>query len=122
MVERDVVTSSGAYTYGLAQVVKDLLRAFFFFFVIGGLNHLHPKAGDYTVVVSAFEPKYSGPFRITVESQIPFELKRILQEGAGMYMNGVRGQKGRYQLVLPCSGQIKYVKSVSFSRKPWMTA
>lgn len=106
----------------LHKLSKTFYVRFFFFFVIGGLNHLHPKAGDYTVVVSAFEPKYSGPFRITVESQIPFELKRILQEGAGMYMNGVRGQKGRYQLVLPCSGQIKYGKSVSFSRKPWMTA
>jgi len=79
------------------------------------------KAGDYTVVVSAFEPKYYGPFTIHVSSRIPFELKRILQEGAGMYMNVVRGKTRRYQFVLPCSGQVKYVYKHLYSYSETLT-
>jgi hypothetical protein len=48
-------------------------------------------AGDYTVIVSAFEPHYSGSFSVKVESSHPFDLKSIPQEGAGMYNKTIRG-------------------------------
>jgi hypothetical protein len=49
-------------------------------------------AGDYTVVLSAFEPDQTGKFTLKVESTSRFELKSIPQEGAGMYVKTVRGE------------------------------
>jgi calpain-7 len=47
--------------------------------------------GDYTVVVSAFEPGHTGPFTLRVESSHHFELTPIPQEGAGTYHKELRG-------------------------------
>src|SRR5882757_6818383 len=41
--------------------------------------------GEYTVVVSVFEPHHMGSFSLMVDSSYPFDLKPIPQEGAGMY-------------------------------------
>jgi hypothetical protein len=49
-------------------------------------------AGDYTVILSAFEPDQTGKFTLKVESTSRFELKSIPQEGAGMYVKTVRGE------------------------------
>ena len=40
-------------------------------------------AGDYTLVVSAFEPRHSGKFALRLECSERFELTPITQEGAG---------------------------------------
>ncbi|KAF5355191.1 hypothetical protein D9756_005675 [Leucocoprinus leucothites] len=107
LVEQEVAVSSGAYTYGLAQVTKDLMP------------------GDYTLIASSFEPTHTGPFTIKVECSTPFDLKSIPQEGAGMYTKIIKGawdanslsagapqfqryaENPRYELVVPSSGQIK---------------
>jgi len=53
---------------------------------------IHPyPAGDYTVLVSAFEPHHMGPFSLRVESSHSFDVNAIPQEGAGMYSKTVRG-------------------------------
>ncbi|KAG1781967.1 hypothetical protein EV702DRAFT_1192623 [Suillus placidus] len=72
--QKEVVAHSGPYTYGHARVAA----------------HLAP--GDYTVVLSAFEPDQTGKFTLKVESPSQFEIKAIPQEGAGMYVKTVRGE------------------------------
>ncbi|TFK21933.1 cysteine proteinase [Coprinopsis marcescibilis] len=67
LAERDLVATSGPYTYGMAKISKDV------------------PPGEFTVVVSAFNPENIGPFTLKVESMLPIELKAIPQEGAGMY-------------------------------------
>lgn len=49
-------------------------------------------AGDYTLVVSAFDPRHIGKFFLRVESSDKFEITPILQEGAGMFSKVVRGE------------------------------
>ncbi|KAF4614242.1 hypothetical protein D9613_007736 [Agrocybe pediades] len=70
---KDVVASSGAYTYGLARISKSI------------------PVGEYTIVASAFEPQHTGSYSLKVESSCPFEIKTIPQEGAGMYSKVIRG-------------------------------
>lgn len=47
--------------------------------------------GDYTVILSAFEPHHIGEFSLHVESSHRVELKSIPQEGAGMYQQIIPG-------------------------------
>ncbi|KAJ6631453.1 hypothetical protein B0H10DRAFT_2207112 [Mycena sp. CBHHK59/15] len=61
--QKDIAASSGAYSY----------------------------VGDYTVILSTFEPNQMGAFSLEVESSFAFDLKPIPQEGAGMYSKTVRG-------------------------------
>ncbi|KAF9524839.1 hypothetical protein CPB83DRAFT_885980 [Crepidotus variabilis] len=71
--DKDIVASSGAYSYGLARITKLL------------------TPGEYTIVASTFEPQYIGPFILKVDCSHPVDLKPIPQEGAGMYSKIVRG-------------------------------
>ncbi|KAJ7655627.1 hypothetical protein DFH06DRAFT_480739 [Mycena polygramma] len=73
LAQKDLAATSGAYTYGLARLTKPL------------------QAGDYTIILSAFEPNQLGAFSLEVESSLAFDLKAIPQEGAGMYSKTVRG-------------------------------
>ncbi|GLB37855.1 putative peptidase C2 family protein [Lyophyllum shimeji] len=73
LVENELAASSGAYSYGLARVTKEI------------------SPGDYNVILSAFEPRYTGPFSLKIDSSLPFELRPIPQEDAGMYTKVVRG-------------------------------
>lgn len=73
LVESELMASSGAYSYGLARVRKDI------------------SPGDYAVILSAFEPHHMGPFSLKVDCSYPFDIKPIPQEGAGMYTKVVRG-------------------------------
>ncbi|KAJ7807811.1 hypothetical protein B0H14DRAFT_3482866 [Mycena olivaceomarginata] len=63
LAQKDLAATSGAYSY----------------------------AGDYTIILSAFEPNQFGAFSLQVESSLAFDLKPIPQEGAGMYAKTVRG-------------------------------
>ena len=49
-------------------------------------------AGDYTVVISAFDPSHQGQFSLRVKSSHRIQLDTIPQEGAGMFMKTVRGE------------------------------
>jgi calpain-7 len=72
--QKEVVAHSGPYTYGHARVA----------------THLAP--GDYTIILSAYEPDQTGKYTLKVESPSRFEMKSIPQEGAGMYVKTVRGE------------------------------
>jgi hypothetical protein len=49
-------------------------------------------AGDYTIILSSFEPqRYLGPFSLQIDGSRRFEIKLILQEGAGMYNKVIKG-------------------------------
>ncbi|KAG9221284.1 hypothetical protein CCMSSC00406_0008881 [Pleurotus cornucopiae] len=73
LTQTEVVMNSGAYSYGSARVNKELL------------------AGDYTVILSAFEPRYLGSFSLKVDAYNRIDLRLIEQEGAGMYSKPMRG-------------------------------
>ncbi|KAF7297900.1 Calpain catalytic domain-containing protein [Mycena chlorophos] len=76
LTQKDLVATSGAYTYGLARLSSALQGMY---------------VGDYTVVLSAFEPTHLGTFSLEAQSSLPFDLKPIPQEGAGMYSKSIRG-------------------------------
>lgn len=90
LAQKDTAASSGAYSYGLARVMKYIARKF---------NRLIPVvfdadlgiAGEYTLVLSSFEPQHMGPFTLKVESSHSFNINPIPQEGAGMYSRIIRG-------------------------------
>ncbi|PBK88494.1 cysteine proteinase [Armillaria gallica] len=73
LAEKDVVSSSGAYSYGLARLSQQL------------------GAGDYNVILSALEPHKIGSYLLKVESTSRFDLTPIPQEGVGMYSRVIRG-------------------------------
>ncbi|KAK0454341.1 hypothetical protein EV421DRAFT_1756269 [Armillaria borealis] len=73
LAEKDVVSSSGAYSYGLARLSQQL------------------GAGDYNVILSALEPHKTGSYLLKVESTSRFDLTPIPQEGVGMYSRVIRG-------------------------------
>jgi len=68
----EIAATSGPHTYGYAHAHRDL------------------PVGDYTLVVSAFEPGQLGDFKLRVESPLRFELTPIPQEGAGLFSKVVR--------------------------------
>ncbi|KAM5543052.1 hypothetical protein V8D89_003436 [Ganoderma adspersum] len=70
----DLALSSGPYSYGYANA----------------FGHVPP--GDYTLVVSAFEPRHIGKFSLKLECSDRFDLTPILQEGAGMFSKVIRDE------------------------------
>ncbi|KAK7052803.1 cysteine protease [Paramarasmius palmivorus] len=71
--EKDIVVTSGRYSYGLARLAVKL------------------APGDYNIIVSTFEPHHTGEYNLNVASSLPFEISSILQEGAGMFSKTIRG-------------------------------
>ncbi|KAF9073543.1 hypothetical protein BDP27DRAFT_1390928 [Rhodocollybia butyracea] len=71
--QKNIVATSGKYTHGLAQVTALL------------------SPGNYSVIISAFEPYQSGPYTLNVQSFAKFDIKAIPQEGAGMYRKAAKG-------------------------------
>ncbi|KIJ15557.1 hypothetical protein PAXINDRAFT_77338, partial [Paxillus involutus ATCC 200175] len=75
LAQKEVVISSGAYTYGHARAAANM------------------APGDYTVVLSAFEPQiHLGAFTLKVECSRRIDLTAIPQEGAGMYSRVTKGE------------------------------
>ncbi|EIM80748.1 cysteine proteinase, partial [Stereum hirsutum FP-91666 SS1] len=74
VVQNEVAANSGAYNYGYAHVEKELL------------------VGDYTLILSAFEPTHQGPFSLRLESSHRVKIEPIPQEGAGMFSKVIRGE------------------------------
>ncbi|KAF8627516.1 hypothetical protein AX15_004392 [Amanita polypyramis BW_CC] len=72
--EKDLAATSGPYSYGLATITKDL------------------APGDYSIILSAFEPHHLGSFSLSISTASPFDLRPIPQEGAGMYQKMIRGE------------------------------
>lgn len=48
-------------------------------------------AGDYTLIISAFEPRQIGAYEICLQSLRPFDVTLLPIEGAGMYTKTVFG-------------------------------
>ncbi|KAI5121454.1 hypothetical protein M0805_009562 [Coniferiporia weirii] len=69
----DVLASSGAYSYGVAQTVGSV------------------APGDYCIIVSAFEPRHRGTFTLRIKSPVRMDVDPIPSEGAGMFCKTVKG-------------------------------
>ncbi|KAJ3824781.1 hypothetical protein F5880DRAFT_1479544, partial [Lentinula raphanica] len=75
--QKSIAATSGSYTHGLARLTAQLAR--------------NVIAGDYTIIISTFEPYQSGSFSLSVNSFASFDIVSIPQEGAGMYRKTVKG-------------------------------
>ncbi|KAK7691878.1 hypothetical protein QCA50_005282 [Cerrena zonata] len=73
LAQNEIVASSGPYSYGFAHTAKEL------------------SAGEYTVIISAFDPQSLGPFSLDVASTQPVEFESIAHEGDGMISKVMRG-------------------------------
>lgn len=92
LAQREVATSSGAYSYGRARAVADMARESQWL-CSTAQRLMNCKAGDYTVILSAFEPQvHLGQFTLKIESSRQFDLAPIPQEGAGMYARVSKGE------------------------------
>jgi len=86
---KELVATSGAYSYGLARASKNMLCRSECYLSFPCSSCF--TAGEYTVIVSAFEPHHNGAFSLTIGSSLPFDFKPIPQEGAGMYTKVLQG-------------------------------
>jgi len=102
LAQSDIIATSGAYTYGFAQLSADLPRTsrlfgrFFFLCAIKISETFvltrYVTEGDFTLVVSAFSPTHLGDFSLLVSSSRWVEVEPIPQEGAGMFAKTMRGE------------------------------
>ncbi|KAI0821140.1 hypothetical protein BC629DRAFT_1435043 [Irpex lacteus] len=96
MSKSDIALSTGAYKFGHASSVKAL------------------RPGDYTVIVSAFEPRQTGPFSLKINCSTRIEVTPIPQEGSGMTADSAAGgpsfnkytSNPVYELKLPSQSQV----------------
>ncbi|KAG0348845.1 calpain 7 [Podila humilis] len=72
---KDILAQSGEYRHGFCYCEA---------------NDLRP--GQYTVVVSTFEPGQVGKYQLTIQSHIDLSLTLIPVEGAGMFKKVLRGE------------------------------
>ncbi|KAF9921717.1 calpain 7 [Linnemannia zychae] len=72
---KDIIAQSGEYRHGFCYCEA---------------NDLRP--GQYTVVVSTFEPNQIGKYKLTLQSHIDLSLTPIPIEGAGMFKKILRGE------------------------------
>lgn len=47
-------------------------------------------AGQYTVIVSSFEPRMSSDYLLRVESSTQFDVNSIPSEGSGMFSKNIK--------------------------------
>ncbi|KAK3814530.1 MAG: hypothetical protein JOS17DRAFT_722698 [Linnemannia elongata] len=72
---KDIIAQSGEYRHGFCYCEASDLRP-----------------GQYTVVVSTFEPNQIGKYKLTLQSHIDLSLTPIPIEGAGMFKKILRGE------------------------------
>lgn len=56
------------------------------------MTNLRLEAGDYTLIVSAFDPRCIGPFTLDIESSLRFDIGTIAPEGAGMFSKVIQDE------------------------------
>ena len=93
----DLALSSGPYSYGYANAFGHVPRMSISSASAPNAPSLTMGrgpyiAGDYTLVVSAFEPHHIGKFSLKLECSDRFDLTPILQEGAGMFSKVIRDE------------------------------
>ncbi|KAF9400881.1 calpain 7 [Mortierella sp. AD011] len=72
---KDIIAQSGEYRHGFCYCEATDLRP-----------------GQYTVVVSTFEPNQIGKYKLTMQSHIELSLTPIPVEGAGMFKKVLKGE------------------------------
>ncbi|KAG0050586.1 calpain 7 [Gryganskiella cystojenkinii] len=72
---KDIIAQSGEYRHGFCYCEATDLRP-----------------GQYTVVVSTFEPNQIGKYKLTIQSHIDLPLTSIPVEGAGMFKKTLKGE------------------------------
>lgn len=89
MGRNEIVATSGPYSFGHALAYRELRGT-----SLANYRSQDPVrlflAGDYTLIVSAFEPRHLGAFKLRIESSLRFDLTPIPQEGAGMFNKVIR--------------------------------
>lgn len=92
LTSNDVALSTGPYRFGHASAVKSLPGTYGEVIVCcSGLTVWFYSAGDYTIIVSAFDARKTGAFHLKIDSSTRIEVNPILQEGSGMFSKTVRG-------------------------------
>lgn len=86
IVEGDVALDSGSYTFSMAVAEAASLRCRSLV-----QDDAHIAAGIYTLVVSLYEPGWTGDFSLLVESSLPLTVTPIPQEGAGLFQRSLTG-------------------------------
>jgi len=90
----DIAIDSGAYNYGYVYATGSL------------------RPGQYTAVVSSFEPRMTTEYSLVLESSAGFDISPIPSEGADMFAKTVKGiwESGRnviYELITPRQTEIQ---------------
>ena len=87
----DQALSSGPYSYGYTHAFGRIPRMYRLVcnWLVGLIDG---TAGEYTLVVSAFEPRHIGKYSLQLECSDRFEFTPILQEGAGMFNRVIQGE------------------------------
>ncbi|GES73709.1 calpain-7 [Rhizophagus clarus] len=75
LTTKDILMKSSGYRNGFCYCEKDDI-----------------KPGDYTIIVSTYEPGLIGEFTLTVASNVTFNVTSIPLEGAGMFKKVIYGQ------------------------------
>ncbi|EXX62593.1 hypothetical protein RirG_160290 [Rhizophagus irregularis DAOM 197198w] len=75
LTTKDILMKSSGYRNGFCYCEKDDI-----------------KPGDYTIIVSTYEPGLIGEFTLTVASNVTFNVTSIPLEGAGMFKKVIQGQ------------------------------
>ncbi|CAB4384739.1 unnamed protein product [Rhizophagus irregularis] len=75
LTTKDILMKSSGYRNGFCYCEKDDI-----------------KPGDYTIIVSTYEPGLIGEFTLTVASNVTFNVTSIPLEGAGMFKKIIQGQ------------------------------
>lgn len=89
----DIQIDSGAYAYGVVTGEGKLRRkATESMPIVEGADPRELSAGEYTLILSTFNPGQQSPFTCIVEADLPFTLEPIPAEGAGMFSKVVKGQ------------------------------
>lgn len=84
-----MVADTGAYSYGFAYGEQHLKGLHLTLVICTYLTE--PPAGEYTLIVSSFEPRQQGAFELSLNSLRPFDLVLLPAEGAGMFTKTIRG-------------------------------
>ncbi|KIJ32558.1 hypothetical protein M422DRAFT_35773 [Sphaerobolus stellatus SS14] len=97
LVEGDVLADTRAYSYRIAYGERDL----------------KVMAGQYTLIVSAFEPRQIGTYELSFQSLRAFDIEPLPTEGAGMYPKTILGTWKQD----PAAGAASFGK---YLNNPWL--
>ena len=83
-MDSEIAASSGPYKYGYASISRELTGIAHLLSTLSAVL-IGVQAGDYTLIISAFDSRHTGPYTVEIDSSARFTLQQIPQEGAGMF-------------------------------------